>query len=47
MAQVFGQERVAITIPESAAIPFHEALRLCLGQLPSQPSPGSQQEESG
>lgn len=43
--QVFGHERVTITVPESAASHFHEAMRLCLGQLPGQsqgqlPGPG-------
>ena len=36
IGQVFGHERVTITVPESAASHFHEATRLCLGQLPGQ-----------
>jgi len=48
--QVYGHERVAITVPDSAARHFEEALRLCLRQLPSQTAvqmPGSQEEVTG
>ena len=48
--QVYGHERVAITVPDSAARHFEEALRLCLRQLPSQTAvqmPGSQDEVTG
>ena len=44
---MYGHERVAITVPESAARHFDEALRLCLGQLPGQaagPAGGNRRE---